>query len=62
MRDRTGRKVKSGGEDFVGRLMKDEGMSRDAKMMNSMMSNNSNLANNTNNNTFSNGGFNSHNV
>lgn len=35
-RDRTGRKVKSGGEDFVGRLMKDEWVQRESRMMNSI--------------------------
>lgn len=58
-RDRTGRKVKTGGEDFVGRLMKDEWMNRDSKLMNSMMSNSQNSHNN-NPQGYNNGGFNSH--
>ncbi len=59
VRDRSGRKLKTGGEDFVGRMMKDEGMSRDSKLMWSMMSNNQNNSSN-NSNGYNSGGFNSH--
>lgn len=50
-RDWTGRKVKSGGEDFVGRLMKEEGTSRDSKMMGGQGGNGFN-SHNLNNNPF----------
>lgn len=59
VRDRSGRKLKTGGEDFVGRMMKDEGLSRDSKLMWSMMSNNQNNSSNSSNG-YNNGGFNSH--
>ncbi|HMY80429.1 MAG TPA: cell division protein FtsZ [Candidatus Absconditabacterales bacterium] len=41
-RDRSGRKIKTGGEDFVGRLIKDEQVNRDSRFMNGLSSGNNN--------------------
>lgn len=52
-RDWTGRKMRTGGEDFVNKLLKEDGVSRDRNMMNNLSSGHSN---------HNSGSFSSHNV
>ncbi len=58
-RDWTGRKVRSGGEDFVNKLLKEDNMSRDRNMMNSFSGSSGHGNQNTNHSSWSTFGSNS---